>query len=332
MTDLRTTARKDDLGDDLPPVQPPSAGFIVQLFVVPALIVLAVVGVWALFGRMAAGDQDWQRLVQDLGSANPHVHERAMYGLATLLDRDQRLQGRGQHLSANSQIAAALAEQFDKSLGVSSQTDETLSTQVYLARALGLLDVPDATVPVLSKALEAQRDVDVRKGAVLSLALIAGRALDRGQPLGADAIEALIELSTDHDPALRRPAAFALGLTPAPTADDRLRVLLEDGDQMTAVNAAVALARQKSTAGFAVFEKALLVKVDAADREAQQEAVLIQKNVLRAVAELGARFDAAQRSRLQQVIQPLADRHPEPRIRIDAQGALIALTKEPRTK
>lgn len=321
----------EDLRDDLPPVQPPTAGFVVQLFVVPALIVLAVVAVWALFGRMAAGEQDWQRLVQDLGSANPHVHERAMYGLATLLDHDQRLQDRGQHLSANTQIASALAEQFDKSLGQSSQSDETLNLQVYLARALGLLDVPDATVPVLAKALDTQRDIEVRKGAVLSLALIAGRALDRGQPLGADAVEPLIELSMDNDPALRRPAAFALGLTPAPAADERLQVLLEDVDRMTAVNAAVALARQKSTAGFSVFLTALSTQVDGSNREVQQEAVLIQKNVLRAVAELGSLFDVSQRGRLQQVIQPLADRHPEPRIRIDAQGALIAL-KAPLSK
>ena len=37
-------------GDDLlPPVEPPSAGFIIQLFVVPALIVLVIVAVWLTF-------------------------------------------------------------------------------------------------------------------------------------------------------------------------------------------------------------------------------------------------------------------------------------------
>ena len=72
----------DELSDDLPPVQPPSAGFIIQLFVVPGLIVLAVVLVWALFGRIAAGEQDWQTLVQELQSPNSHIRKRAMYGLA----------------------------------------------------------------------------------------------------------------------------------------------------------------------------------------------------------------------------------------------------------
>ena len=42
----------------LPEVQPPSAGFIVQLFVVPAVIVLIIVAVYVLFGRLASGEAD----------------------------------------------------------------------------------------------------------------------------------------------------------------------------------------------------------------------------------------------------------------------------------
>jgi hypothetical protein len=324
MTDSRTV---DALGDDLPPVQPPSAGFILQLFVVPALIVLAVVAVWALFGQMAAGEQDWRRLVQDLDSANPHVSQRAMFGLATLLDHDQRLRDNGQHLAANPQIAEALARQFDKTLHAPAGSSEALSMQVYLARALGLLDVPEATVPVLTRALSAEYNEEVRKGAVLSLAMIAGRALDRGQPLGADAVTALVALSEDDDATLRRPAAFALGLTPSADASARLQVLLEDGDRMTSVNAAVALARQKSTAGFPVFVRALTDRAPEQDPVAQQDVLLVQKNVLKAVAELGSRFSDRERSELQPLIAPLAERHPEPRIRVEAQGALTALAK-----
>ena len=51
---------------DLPPVEPPSARFIVQLFVVPGLIVAVIVGAWLLFGKLASAEQDWQKLVQDL--------------------------------------------------------------------------------------------------------------------------------------------------------------------------------------------------------------------------------------------------------------------------
>jgi hypothetical protein len=326
MTEFSADSPVQPLGDDLPPVQPPSAGFIVQLFVVPGLIVLAVVAVWALFGRIAATDQDWRRLVQDLDSANPHVHKRAMFGLAQLLDTDLRLMDRGQHLSANSEIATALAAQFDKTLQSDNHDEDSLSMQVYLSRALGLLDVPDATVPVLAKALDGLVDVEVRKGAVTSLALIAGRALERGQPLGGDAVEALVGLSLDSDPALRRAAAFALGLTPSSDADARLNVMLGDADHMTSVNAAIALARQHSKSGLAVFAKALSATPPANDPAAIQDTLLIQKNVLKAVADLGSDLDAQEQSQMRQLIQPLADHHAEPRIRVDAQRALASLT------
>jgi hypothetical protein len=35
--------------DALPPVEPPSAGFIIQLFVVPGIIVVVVVMIWVMF-------------------------------------------------------------------------------------------------------------------------------------------------------------------------------------------------------------------------------------------------------------------------------------------
>src|SRR6202050_3942231 len=104
-----------DPGDAaLPPGQPPSAGFIVQLFVVPALIVLAVVGVWALFGKIASSDEDWRELVEDIRNTNEHRRWRGANGLATLLLRDQQLGDDGQHLATNPDIARALVDLFDE--------------------------------------------------------------------------------------------------------------------------------------------------------------------------------------------------------------------------
>ena len=42
----------------LPPVEPPSAGFIVQLFLIPALIVAVILGVYLLFGQLAASEME----------------------------------------------------------------------------------------------------------------------------------------------------------------------------------------------------------------------------------------------------------------------------------
>ena len=61
---------------DLPPVEPPSAKFIVQLFVVPGLIVAAIVGAWLLFGKLASAEQDWQALLADMKSSNEHRRGR----------------------------------------------------------------------------------------------------------------------------------------------------------------------------------------------------------------------------------------------------------------
>src|SRR5580704_2519182 len=100
----------------LPPVQPPSAGFIVQLFVIPALIVLAVVGVWALFGKIASSDEDWRELVEDIRNTNQHRRWRGADGLARLLQDDQQSTNPGDRLAANPEIARALVDLFDEGL------------------------------------------------------------------------------------------------------------------------------------------------------------------------------------------------------------------------
>lgn len=325
-----------DLGDDLPPVQPPSAGFIVQLFVVPALIVLAVVAVWGLFGRLAAGEQDWRTLVQDLESPNPHVYKRAMFGLAQLLDNDRRMNDAGQRLAANAEIARSLSELLGKTLDATAQDEDAVGVEVFLTRALGLLDVPNTTLPVLQRALDTRYDIEVRKGSLTSIALVSSRAVEIEAPIEEATTDAVIDLSQDASSSLRRAAAFTLGLLPlrveGPASDrrsQRLLVLLEDSDKMTAVNAAVAFARRKSTAGYSVFLQALEKTVDANNAEAVQDWVTVQKNALRAVGDLASKWEPAQRDALRRVIAPLATTPTSERIRVDAQAALVALNSAP---
>ena len=235
---------KSSLPDDLPPVQPPSAGFIVQLFVFPALIVMAVVAIWWMFGLIAVGEQDWRKLLQDLQSQNLHVRNRAMYGLAQVLDQDSRRGDQGQNLRANREIAQGLADQLVIELKKNSTSREGVAIQEYLTRALGMMDSLDAIVPGLQMALEPQRDDDIRKSALVSLSFVAGRARERGRPLADPAIiGSLIQQSQDSIPIIRQTAAFALGLFESPEATHQLEVLLENPDRMTAINAAIGLAR-----------------------------------------------------------------------------------------
>ncbi len=321
-----------ELGNDLPPVEPPSAGFIIQLFVVPAMIVLAVIGVWALFGRLAAGETDWRGLVQDLESANPHVYKRAMFGLAQLLDNDRRLDDKGLHLARNPEIATALSKLLNKQLDAALQDDETVTFEVYLTRAMGLLEQSDPTLPALQRAVDAKFDKEVRKGAVTSIALISSRVQSITPEIEARTTEAIVSLSQDAEPTLRRAAAFTLGILPnrteGPSAAERMQrltVMLNDSDWMSAVNAAISLSRWKSTAGFPVFVKACQSTVNPADPAAVIDDLTVLKNVLRAIGELGPEWDDAQRAELRAVIETLIDKHAEQRVKVDAQTTLAAL-------
>src|SRR5687768_581572 len=74
----------------LPPVEPPSAGFIIQLFVIPAVIVAAVVLFWFVIESLArSGEQDPDQIVRDLRSNNQARFQRAK-DLADMLRLPQR--------------------------------------------------------------------------------------------------------------------------------------------------------------------------------------------------------------------------------------------------
>jgi HEAT repeat protein len=317
--------RYPDLADDLPPVQPPSAGFIVQLFVVPGLIVLAVVAVWFAFGNIAASEQDWRTLVEELQSPNGHIRNRAMYGMAQVLDQDRRRGQAGQQLASNTEVASALANQLSKELKTNSSSRESVAIQQYLTRAIGLLDVPQLTMEPLRMSLEPTRDIEIRKSGVASIAMIAGRAFEKGTPLDDPrTVDALVELSADSLPLMRQTAAFALGLFESETADQQLHVLLANSDWKTCVNAAIALSRHENTDGLSVFKQALTAEASQKPEE-QLESFMILTNSLKAVAKLAPHMTNADRADFREILQPLIKNHAEVRIRVDAQNAMQAL-------
>ena len=74
---------------DLPPVEPPSAGFVVQLFVIPAVVVVVVIIVWLLFGKLAGGERDAMEYVRRLRS--PTANWRLAFELASLIQHDPKI-------------------------------------------------------------------------------------------------------------------------------------------------------------------------------------------------------------------------------------------------
>jgi hypothetical protein len=244
---------------DLPPVEPPSAGFIIQLFVVPGLIVLAVVGIWAMFGQLAAGEQDWTKLVAELSNNNEHRRWRGAHGLAQMLQADQQRKAPEQTLTQNPVIVGELTQLLSKELAKSAPSTKDLKFQEFLARTLGVLDSPDKVFPVLREAMRPDHDKEVRKNAILSVALIADRINRRKKVLNDAAImDDLIENSGDDEPLIRQVCAYTLGIIGSDQAKDRLIVMLDDADRNARLNAAVGLARNKSTAGISVFQSVLV--------------------------------------------------------------------------
>jgi hypothetical protein len=330
--DADRTATTDPADPALPPVQPPSAGFIVQLFVVPALIVLAIVGVWALFGKIASSEDDWREMVEEIRNTNEHRRWRGANGLATLLVRDQQLGDEGQHLAANPEIARALVDLFDEGLKRHSPREDDLKQEAFLARTLGLLDSQAAVLPALQLGMKPEQDREIRKNSIASIAVIAGRADERHEEIKSPSlVEDLIAATSDADSLIRDTATFALGLISTPASRDRLTVLVTSGDLNTRANAAVGLARQHSTAGFPVFKDVLkegATAVDDPQAPGQVEKLLALKNVLRAVGMLADQWTPAQRNELVALIEPISRNHAEPRIRTDAIDALVTLKKK----
>jgi hypothetical protein len=335
-TDVPAGNHPDDLPEHLPEVRPPSVGFIVQLFLIPALIVAAVIGVYWLFGRLATSDQDWRELVVELRSTNPHRSWRAAEGLAWMLAAD--LNRPGEHdLTRNPEVARALTELFRERLQAGRSKD-VLSQQVALAKTLGLLNQPDRVVPPLLEALGGRADYDpeVRKSAIQSIILIANRADEqskKGRPAlqqellsQPGLLEGLIGLTREEEPVFRQMGAYALGLIPDPHAQERLRVLLADASPETRTNAAIGLARQDVTDGWPVFREMLKSSQPGRPRQPDDVMQLVAlDNVLKAVELLAGEWTDPQRQELLALARPIAEDHREANIRVAAHSAVNAL-------
>jgi HEAT repeat protein len=240
------------LGEELlPPVEQPSARFIVQLFVVPALIVLAIVGVWVSFSWLVRSTTIGpEKLIEGVESGPSVARWQRASELADMLHNKRYASLRHDHVAA-SHIARVLDREIDDSKdGHGGQEAATL--RYFLARALGEFEVPEGTETLL-RAAETKRTPDdelVRHGAIEAIATRAYdlQKLDPPEQLeNPEAEPTLIRLSGDADPTIRSSATFALGQMGSSEAIKRLEVLVNDPDTDTRYNAAIALAHRGNT-------------------------------------------------------------------------------------
>ncbi|MEW4487487.1 HEAT repeat domain-containing protein [Thalassoglobus sp. JC818] len=305
------------LPNELPPVEPPSAGMIIQLFLIPAVIVAVIVGVYTIFGTLASQELDWRQLVMDVKSENPHVRWRGALGLAQMLDADKQRGEESQNLDANPEIAEALAELYSKLSSPSSPTDEEEKQIEFLSKALGRMNVQDVILPVFREGVSSDRDVIVRKHSLIGIAMLAGSVQESGAKMNdPELVAELVEISREPERLLRHQAAYALGLLDSPAAEERLHELLQDPDQMTRVNSAIALARTRSTDGLFIFSELIDEganwkmdpgSVKTLDQESEYfERMLMLLNGVKAVGLLAPELSADERTQLLESLDQLS--------------------------
>jgi hypothetical protein len=227
----------------LPPVEPPSAGFLLQLFVVPAVIVAGVVLVWFIIESLArGGEQDPDAIMKALRGANGFQQAK---DLADMLGTPERYS-----LHANRDLAQRLAAYLDDLVKEGDEAEGAVTMRYFLASALGEFHV-DNGLPALVNAAQNDPERDVRRRAINGIAALAGnmQALDTPKAIANDeVVTALAEAARDEDELVRSEAAFAIGIVAmSPEVDSRLTealVELSDDPYTDArFNAASGLAR-----------------------------------------------------------------------------------------
>ena len=308
--------------DALPPVEPPTAGFIIRLFVVPALIVTSLFGGWLLLQSLVQRGADPMAYVQALRRDN-EARWQAAVSLADAL-RDVR-DPRNAELRQNTAIARELADILNQQMTEGRTDDKAVKLRVYLCNALGEFQSPDVLPALLKAAKQEKTEAEhaVRFSALKALAVQvdSNKAFDKSQH--RDVLDALIEASRDDDPLLRSTAAFGLGAWGGDDALKRVEQMLADSVPDVRYNAATMLARQGRTSAVPVLaemlDPAALKGLDtekAESREAKRLTIII--SAMAAVGKLGEANPTADLRPLEEALAKLlATKLPE-KVRLEA--------------
>jgi len=303
MSDSNFASKPIPPSDALPPVEPPSAAFLVQLFLIPGVIVGVIVLVWVLFNWIAqSGGADPQDYVEALRRNSPDVWQKAEQ-LAEMLHNDHR-----NELKGNPALAGELADILDQRIAAGQMDKSDVDLRVYLSKALGQFNTP-VGLPALMKAAATNRDeaeMPVRRAALDAIGSLAVNIqATTSAPLTDPAlVDALLTASRDPASVIRLRAAYVLGIVGGQKAIDRLAEVLSDPYPDVAYNAATGLARHGDVR--AIDELAAMLEVgETSPAVASEEADLrdekrwaIVVNALRAVGQLAEANPKADLSRV----------------------------------
>ncbi len=317
--------------DQLPPVEPPSAGFIVQLFVVPGVIVIVVVMIWLMFNWLAHMGNDRDAFVRAL-ARNNEGRWQAAFNLANALRAERKASD--PKLITDPELAKQLADILAKEIEAGSMENNPVALRIYLCRALGEFRVPDG-LPVLIKGASTERDPregDVRRAAIEGIALLAANGQAEAFANNPALAEVLLKAAEDAEPRTRSVAAMALGVIGGPKFLDKLHVLIDDSNPDVRYNAAVRLAHLGDVAAIPVLVE-MLDQEEQAGVQTEQQAemrpfkrAVITVNALRAVNQLAEKSPTANLSELKTAVDKLLAAEVPPDIRIEATATQAVLS------
>ncbi len=271
---------------DLPPVEPPSAGLVVQLFIIPLVIVgVLVVGgllVYLPFGRLAGGEQtavEYVRTIRDNTVSRQRF--RAAFELATLIQNDASL-------AENSNLLGELVKVLKSEL-VKKDDPEVRRYLALMLGAFQTLNAGDAGDPLeaLGRCLDPDQPSIVREAAAESLARQGARL--EGKLDASKVIAPLVAAARSEEVDLRLRAVYALGFLGGDDAEKALVEHLKDEDRFVGYNAATALARRDNSQALELLRE--MLNVDALRRviplkdesEIQRKIETIQLDVLKSL-------------------------------------------------
>ena len=324
-----------DTADTLPPVSPPSAGFLMQLFVVPMVIVIIIVMVCLMFNWLAHLGTNPHDLVDDLARLNPGSWQKALNIANMLCDPRQ------EELRRDEKLAERLAKILDEQIEAGELDPEPIKLREYLCSALGVFEIEEGQASLM-RAASTQRDIKeiaVRMAAIEALARRADAV-----PSGRERMQSNSELMRIVQAAseesggppeqrvlndqLRSRAAYAFGVIGGQQSLDRLAVMISDPYPPTRFNAATGLARNGDPRAIPQLREMLDpsslsmpdgVPVNDATR------ITVVSNALRASTQLANANPTADLSDLEASISELIDRGPSGGVRVDARLALKSL-------
>jgi hypothetical protein len=303
-------------GDDLlPPVEPPSAGFIIQLFVVPAMIVMVIVAVWFTFTWLVRRTTP-EAVVQGLEDGPSVARWQRASELADML-RNQRFPEFKRSAEAASNLARILERELEQSGSNNGSEDEQLTLRYFLARALGEFEVQEG-LDVLLQAAETNRHPSeqlVRGGAIEAIAVRAYKLRQLNPPREVahpELIPTLARLVQDEDPLIRSKVAYALGQIGSPAALKLLELLVDDPDADTRYNAAVGLAHHgndqavETLAEMLDLDELTSLRADADEQDLALRRAVIAGNALQAIETLAQKKPSANLAPVIESLEQLA--------------------------